>query len=139
MPQTIINIVKANARQYIGYALCAAIAVFVDLALLYVLTDFAHIWYFYSAAISFIVSVTVNFVLNRTFNFKDGSRRASAQFLIFVGISSISLTLNQTILYSLVELFGFWYMWAKLIALVIVANFSFYGHKNFTFKADVNQ
>ncbi|MBI2035475.1 MAG: GtrA family protein [Candidatus Liptonbacteria bacterium] len=129
-----IRIIKENWRLYVGYAFFSGIAVVADLVVLYVLTEFAGIWYFYSAAIAYLVSIIVSFVLNKMFNFKDRSRRILAQFSIFVGIALISITLNQALLYLFVEFFGIWYMLANFFALMAVANFSFYCHKNYTFK-----
>ena len=56
------------------------------------------------------------------------------QFTVFALVALGGLGLNQMIIYSLVEHFGLWYMFAKLVSVMIVMNYSFVGHKRLTFQ-----
>ncbi len=132
--EKITKIIQDNIKLFFGYAFFAGIAVVVDLGILYALTTIVGIWYLYSAAISYVISVTVNFSLNKVFNFKNKSKRLFSQFSIFLTVATTGLLANQIIMYLLVENFGLWYIYAKLFALASIAGFSFYSHKNYTFK-----
>ena len=130
----IINFKNENLRLLIGYVFFAGIATIADIGLLFILTEFFNVWYFYSAAISYSVGMVGNYSLNKYFNFKNKSNKIIQQFGLFVFIALIGLILNQLILYLLVEFASLWYISAKIISLFIVLIWSFYGHKKLTFK-----
>ena len=50
--------------QFFRYAFAGGVAFSVDFSLLYILTDFFHIYYLVSAAFSFIPGIAVNYVLS---------------------------------------------------------------------------
>lgn len=122
-----------NAKLFIRYIIFAGFATLIDLSLLYLLTEFLHIWYFYSAIISYFGGMITNYTLNKFFNFRNKSKRIIHQFGLFIVVALIGLGINQIVLYSLVEFTGLWYILAKVIAVFIVMFWSFYGHKKLTF------
>lgn len=75
-----------------------------------------------------------NFILNKKFNFANRSKKVVRQFSVFALVALVGLGLNQLIIYSLVEFSGLWYMYAKVVSVMIVMIYSFVGHKKFTFK-----
>jgi len=121
-------------KLFVGYVILAGFATLVDLGLLYSLTEFFHIWYFYSAAFSYFVGMITNYSLNKYLNFRNKSKKIIPQFGLFATVALIGLGLNQLILYLLVEFAKLWYMFAKFIAIFIVMGWSFYGHKKLTFR-----
>lgn len=131
------KIINENLSLFIGYAFCSGTAVVVDISALYSLTTYTGIWYFYSAIMSYVLSATVNFTLNRQLNFKNKSRSISRQFSDFNIVAITGLILNQIMLYALVEYFNIWYIYARLSSLVIISGLSFYLHKNITFRKEV--
>ena len=120
-------------RLFIGYIMFAGIATAVDVGLLYFLTEYLDVWYFFSALIAYLAGMVVNYSTNKYLNFKNQNRRIFTQFSIFATVALIGLALNQIIIYSLVEYADIWYMLAKAIALVTVVFWSFYGHRRFSF------
>lgn len=124
---------KQDVKLFIGYVVFAGFATLVDLGLLYALTEFLHIWYFYSAAFAYFIGMITNYSLNKYLNFRNRSKQIIQQFGLFATVVLIGLGLNQLILYSLVEFAKLWYMFAKFIAIFIVMFWSFYGHKKLTF------
>lgn len=117
-----------------GYIIFAGIASIIDLCLLYSLTEFFHIWYFYSAVFAYLIGMVINFSLNKYLNFRNRSKKIISQFSLFATVALIGLGLNQFIIYSLVEFADLWYVFSKIIALSIVMLWSFYGHSRITFK-----
>jgi len=124
---------KQDVKLFVGYVVFAGFATLVDLSLLYLLTEFFHIWYFYSAIFAYFIGMITNYLLNKYLNFRDSSKQIIPQFGLFVTVALIGLGLNQLVLYSLVKFAGLWYMSAKFIAIFIVMFWSFYGHKRLTF------
>lgn len=123
-----------NMRMFVKYIILAGFATLVDMGLLYSLTEFLYIWYLLSAAISYFIGMLVNYSLNKYLTFKNRSKRVIPQFGLFVVVASIGLGFNLLILFFLVEFMNLWYMFAKLIAIFIVMFWSFFAHKNLTFK-----
>lgn len=123
----------SNIRLFINYLFFGGIATVVDFGILYSLTEFLGIWYFFSAALSYIVGMFTNYSMNKYFNFRNRSKRIAVQFGLFMTVALIGLALNQVILYALVEMAGLWYMSAKVISVFVVVFWSFYGHKKLTF------
>lgn len=120
-------------RLFIGYVFFAGIAAFVDLGLLFSLTEFIGLHYLTSAVLAYMCGMITNYSLNKVFNFKNKSKKIIQQFGLFVFVALIGLGLNQLILWLLVEFVGVWYMLAKLISISIVMFWNFYGHKKITF------
>lgn len=124
---------KQDVKLFVGYVIFAGLATLVDLGLLYSLTEFFHVWYFYSAIFSYFIGMVINYSLNKYLNFRNKSKQIIPQFGLFATVALIGLGLNQLILYSLVEFVKFWYMLAKIIAIFTIMFWSFYGHKKLTF------
>jgi dolichol-phosphate mannosyltransferase len=121
-------------RQFIGFAIVGSIAAGIDLGIMYILTEYLGIWYFYSAIISFSIAIIVNYILNKFLNFKDTDSRIGRQFGMFMGITFVGLIVTQIILYILVTFLSVWYMLAKASAICIVTFFNFYAQRRLTFK-----
>jgi len=125
---------KNNYIYFIRYVLLAGIATVIDFLVLYSLTEYAHVWYFISSALSYLCGMVTNFALNKIFNFANRSRKIIRQFSVFASVALVGLALNQLIIYLLVEHSGLWYIYAKFISVMIVMIYSFIGHKKLTFK-----
>ena len=83
-------------RQIIKFGIVGVICFFIDYGLLIFLTKVFGVYYLVSAAISFTVSVIVNYKLSMKYVFRgkdDISRRT--EFIIFVVLSVIGLGLNE--------------------------------------------
>jgi len=125
---------KKSLRLFIGFGIIGAIAAVIDLTILYVLTEYVGVWYFYSAIVSFSIAITINYCLNKFFNFKDENKRIFSQFRIFFIITLIGLLLNQSILYLFVTYLRVGYLYAKAVAIFLVMFFNFAMHKKITFR-----
>jgi putative flippase GtrA len=125
---------QENIRLFILYVVFAGIATVVDLGLLFILTEFAKIWYLFSSIISSIMGMVTNYSLNKYYNFRDRRRDIVRQFGVFASVAIVGIFLNQLILFILVEFAGLWYMFARMIAIVVVMFWSFFGHKKITFR-----
>ena len=104
--------------EFVRFCIVGGLSLIVDCAILYGLTDFFGVHYFYSAAISFTVSVIFNYWLCVKYVFKSARRQTPRQATIFIGSSVVGLGLNQ--LWFFVEIILWHYMIAKLGATVIV-------------------
>ena len=90
-----------------------------DYGLLYILTEFYGFPYLISSAISFTVSLVVNYLLCVTVVFHAKNQSASKTFW-FIVTSLAGLLVNQICMWFFVEIAGLWYMFAKIGAAAIV-------------------
>jgi putative flippase GtrA len=114
------------------YLFFSFIAVSVDIGLLYILTEFGNLYYLLSAILSYSAGILVNFAGQKKYTFKNNGR-VLFQFASFVIISLIGLALNIGILKILVSYFSIWYIYAKIISIIIVFFWNFFANKNITF------
>ena len=91
-----------------------------DYGLLYILTEYAGLYYLLSSGISFSISVFVNYRLCLIYDFHGASAETRRAKILFFGSSIAGLGLNQLLMWLLVDCAHIYYMIAKLIAAGIV-------------------
>ena len=117
--------------QLIRFAIVGVIAAFADVGVLVTLKELLHIDVLISSAISFCVSVTVNYLLSMTFVFKSKKQSKVKEFIIFVFLSIGGLCLNQFILWIGTKYTSVYYLTVKFLAMVIVPIYNFLTRKIF--------
>jgi putative flippase GtrA len=117
--------------QLIRFAIVGIIAAFVDVGVLVVLKELVHVDVLLSSAVSFCVSVIVNYILSMTFVFKSKKQSKLKEFIIFVFLSVGGLCLNQLILWIGVKFTSVYYLIVKFLAMVIVPIYNFITRKIF--------
>ncbi len=122
-------------QQFIKYCAGGGLAFVTDAGLLFIFTEYGHLWYLISATFSFLIAAVVNYSFQYFVTFKDNRGQIKKQFTLFVIIAAVGLAINNSLLYIQVEWFGLWYMLAKVIAAVIVLIWNFMMNKYYTFKS----
>lgn len=117
--------------QIIKFGIVGVVATVVDCGVLVLLKEFLHVDVLVSSAISFCVSVAVNYILSMTFVFKSKNRDKIGEFLLFVLLSIGGLCLNQLILWIGIRFTDVYYLMIKAIALVVVPVYNFITRKLF--------
>ena len=97
----------------------------VDYGILYVATEFLGLRYLYSAALSFIIAVLLNYRLCLVYVFRTNSHQTIKQIVSFFSVSFVGLGLNQACMWILVEKVALWYIAAKLVATVVVMGWNY--------------
>ena len=118
-------------QQLIMFGIVGVIAAFVDVGVLVVLKELLHIDVLFASAISFCVSVTVNYLLSMSFVFKSKNQNKLKEFIIFVFLSIGGLCLNQLILWVGVKFTSIYYLAVKFCAMIIVPFYNFITRKIF--------
>lgn len=124
---------KGTFRRFFIYAFFAGVATVIDMGVLYVLTSMMGMHYLISAVWGYGAGMLTNYSLNKVYTFKNTSTRYALQMGIFILVALVGLALNQIIMYALVEFGSAHYLVAKVVAVGVVALWSFWGHKRFTF------
>ena len=110
----------------------------IQLGLLYLLTDLAGLWYILAAVIAGVISVTINYKLNRSWVFGySGNKKQVVQYASFWVTRIISIAIQVGILFLLVEYNILWYIYAAVVSIAI-ASFANYGfNKYLIFRSDL--
>lgn len=117
--------------QLVKFGIVGVIAAFVDVGVLVILKELMYFDVLLSSAISFSVSVTVNYILSMTFVFKSKNQSKLKEFFIFVLLSIGGLGLNQLVLWIGVKFTSVYYLIIKFLAMVIVSAYNFITRKVF--------
>ncbi|MBQ7096648.1 MAG: GtrA family protein [Clostridia bacterium] len=117
--------------QLIKFGVVGIVAAIVDVGVLVALKELLHADVLIASAISFCVSVTVNYILSMSFVFKGKKQSKLKEFIIFVVLSVGGLCLNQLILWIGVKFTSVYYLIVKLFAMVIVPVYNFVTRKIF--------
>lgn len=117
--------------QLIKFGFVGVIAAFVDVGVLVTLKEVLHIDVLVASAVSFCISVTVNYILSMSFVFKSKKQSKFYEFIIFVFLSIGGLCLNQLIIWIGVKFTSIYYLIVKLLAMVVVPIYNFITRKMF--------
>lgn len=127
---------KKTTSQFIKFATIGAVGTLIHIAILFILTEFAGVYYMISAVIAFIVALTNNFFMNKFWAFKETSKGKNAKrYIIFTIIATIAFLVNITILYSVTEFLNVHYLISQVIAIAISLWINFFGSKKWAFKS----
>ena len=118
---------------FLKYAVVGASGTVLDVGSLYVFVDLLHIPVLVAAAMSFVLAVVNNFILNKVWTFRNNSRNVRTQFIKFFIVSVVGLVLTEICMALFVYLLDIWYIASKLITSVIVLTWNFLANKNWTF------
>lgn len=119
-------------EQLVKFGIVGVIAFLIDYGVLFVLTEYAGIYYLISGAISFTISVVFNYFASMKYVFsgKEGMSRKK-EFTIFVILSVIGLGINQILMWLGVGIFHIYYMVTKIFATAFVMSYNFVTRKIF--------
>ena len=130
--QTKMNRIKDLVIQFCKFGAVGGLCFGIDYGLMIFLTETHIMHYFASSAVSFTVSVIVNYILSMRFVFIGKEDMTKAQeMVIFVALSMIGLVMNQMIMWFAVEHLGMFYAVAKIFSTMLVTTYNFISRKRF--------
>ena len=116
--------------QFFRYTIVGGLAFVADYSLLFVLTEYLGLHYLVSATISFIVGLTINYILSIFWIFRHSKLESRIiEFIIYGIIGVIGLFINNAMLYLLTDYVSLYYMLSKLITAAVVMGWNFVGRK----------
>ncbi|MBQ6759408.1 MAG: GtrA family protein [Selenomonadaceae bacterium] len=111
---------RERMLEIVRFCFVGGVSFLMDYGLLFVLTEFVGLYYLYSSAISFSVTVVFNYWLCVNYVFKGAKKQTTRQAIIFFGTGVIGLGLNQLCMWFFVDVVKVHYMLAKIFATAIV-------------------
>lgn len=120
--------------QFARYTFVSVVALFVDLSLLFILTEYIGIFYIFSAIISFLIGLVVVYVVSVIWVFDTRSlKNLYMELGFFLGIGIVGLLVNVFLIWFLTSLFSLYYMFSKVIATMFVFLWNFFLRKYLIF------
>lgn len=129
-------------RIFVKYFISGCTAAFVDLLLLYILTEyvFSKKYYWISVTLAFIIAFFVSFFMQKFWTFKDRSLdKINGQLAFYMIIAFFGLGVNLLMVMFLVENFEIWYLYSQIIAGAVIACLNFILYNRFVFRTSLVQ
>lgn len=115
------------------------LAALTHLGFLYLLTEYAGVWYVFSSAIGWGGGFVMSFTFQKYWTFADHSRefigRQAALYFLLQGVNFI---VNGAALFFLTDTIGLWYMLAQFIVLLVLAVWTYAISRRFIFVLSVS-
>ena len=127
---------KILKYQFIRFSISGGTATLIDISLLYLLTEYAGLWYLISSIFSFMAGSITHFSISRHWVFKNQEKTFWRQYRSFFVIHLGGLTINTIGLYLLVEYYHIYYLLAKLMVVMLGVSWTFLANKKITFKSE---
>ena len=89
--------------EFFRFCMVGGVSLALDYAILFALTEWAGLYYLYSSAISFSVTVVFNYWLCVKYVFKGAKKQTTRQAIIFFSTGVVGLGLNQLCMWFFVH------------------------------------
>ena len=119
-------------KQIRNFVIVGCSVTLLDFVLLHAFVERANIWYLAAAALAFIISTAVNYILSMKFVFRGREGRdKKEEFTVFAILNLIGLGLTTLLMWLLVDKAHLHYMFAKVLTSATVMFWSFFSRKIF--------
>ena len=108
---------RVLVKEAIGYGAASAVALLVDMTILWVLVQFLAWGYLAAATASFLAGAVVAYALSLKLAFKQHRlRNQRVELISFVAIGTVGLAINACVISLAVRYLGLHYLLAKCVA-----------------------
>ncbi|MDD4991687.1 MAG: GtrA family protein [Paludibacter sp.] len=120
--------------QIFRYLIAGFIAFSVDALLLYLLTDYFHIYYLLSTVFAFALGLLASYIINVVWVFDNRKQKQqSVELVIFITISAVGLVVTFVLMWFLTSVLSIFYLYSKVITTAIVFIWNFIAKKRILF------
>ena len=135
-----VRVDSRSVKQFLSYFGVGGVSAIVEWVVFSLLEFLLDLPYLLATVLAFLVSTTVNWILGRTFTFKDSAykeKKGKEALLVFL-VSAIGLLFNLLLMYLFVDVFGMntnlLKTLAKILATGIVFIWNFLSRKYWIYK-----
>ena len=126
---------KRTIVEFLKFSFVGLIGTFINIFILYTLTEKFGVYYIISSFFAFIVAVSINFLANKLWTFREKvDYRITKKFTSFLTVSLFALLVNIFFLYIFTRFLGIYYIISQVIAIGISLMINFIGNKIWTFR-----
>ena len=125
-----VDSANSTLLQFFRNALVGSFAFVLELGLMYLLTECAHVYYLWSSVFSSLCAGGINYLLSTIWVFNQSKvKNKPLEFILFTAIGALGLLLNVFFLWILTDCIGLYYMFSKVIAMILVFTLIFFIRK----------
>lgn len=124
------------SKQFWKYFVIGASTTGLDFLLLYVFVTYLHLFYLIAASISIIIVFFINFSLNKYWTFESRNKNYFNLSWKYALCHAVGWAIGLAVLTLLVEIFGIWYLTAKVFATGVAFIWNYFVAKNWVFKSE---
>lgn len=135
-----VRVDSRSVKQFLSYFGVGGVSAIVEWVVFSLLEYLLDLPYLLATVLAFLVSTTVNWILGRTFTFKDSAyqeKKGKEAFLVFL-VSAVGLLFNLLLMVLFVDIIGmnsnFLKTIAKVLATGIVFIWNFLSRKLWIYK-----
>jgi len=128
---------KPIIREILKFCIVGALGTLVNVVVLFFLVEivFGHAYIILCEIVAFIIASINNYLLNKTWTFKEDIKdQLKRKYIIFLLTSILALVVNLSILNYLIENTNLWYIFAEVIAITVAFIVNFLISKFLTFR-----
>ena len=120
--------------KFVRYSLGWWLAAVLDILLLRVFTDVFHIYYLYSAILSFVFAFSFGYIFQKYITFKNYSKKHILQWWLFLLFQLIGQAMYMLLLWIGVDHIGIYYIYVAIFAKSIAFVWNYVINNYFNFK-----
>lgn len=125
-------------RKLVRYVLAGTTAAAGNIGILFVLVEYFHIYYLAASVLSYLGALGLGFTLQKFWTFRDHStHKTHFQLFLYMGVTTMNLGINTTLMYFFVSVLGIWYIAAQVLAGGAIAVTGYIAYQGFVFKETV--
>jgi len=125
---------RRGVRQFVKFGIVGASSTVIDWGIFYVLYLIFGMYYLIDKIISFGFAVINSFIWNRKWTFRSNNPQKIREFVKFLIIAAIGLSLNALIMFIAVDGYNLRKIFGLMAATAIVTFWNFLANKYYTFK-----
>ena len=125
-----VDSANSTLLQFFRNALVGSFAFVLELGLMYLLTECAYVYYLWSSVFSSLCAGGINYLLSTIWVFNQSKvKNKPLEFILFTAIGALGLLLNVFFLWLLTDCIGIYYMFSKIVAMILVFTLIFFIRK----------
>lgn len=124
-------------KSIVKFTIVGASGIFVNLFILYFLTDVIGLYFMISGVIAVVGSIITNFILNDSFSFNEKKKLRLSKlkrFFTYASISTIGVIINLLFLYVLTSLLGVFYILSSFIGICAAYMWNLFFNRSITWR-----
>ena len=118
----------------VKYIFVGSIGFLINISIFWILINKIHIWYIYSAIISFILSTLIGFQLHRKITYSCSDKINGNMIIYYYFINIVNIIINTVLIFIFVEYIHILKILSIIISNLLISIYSYIFYKKIIFK-----
>ena len=125
---------KLFRSKFFRYSIVGAFCACQNIAILYFLKSILNLHYIFATIVQMVFVNSIGFYLNKRYTFKTKINNFWSELWKYHTVMFSSFLTVLALMFLFVDILNIWYLYAFIIATIIMTLFNFLMHKKWTFK-----